>query len=226
MGMPKAVLFDVDGTLITTGGAGERAWRTAFQERFGVAADIKKYSHDGMTDPNVARQTFRGALGRDPQEDELATLVMAYMMALTVEVERSPSYRVLEGVVDLLESLAGRGVLLGLVSGNIEGAAHLKIAHGGLGRYFAFGGYGSDSADRGELTVNAIRRAALIYGHDLDPAHVFVVGDTPLDVEAATFAGVVSVAVASGAYSADQLRSAGAQHVLPSLASPFPDVGS
>ena len=224
--MPKAVLFDIDGTLITTGGAGGRAWQTAFRELFGVAADVKKYSVDGMTDPNVALQTFRGALGRDPKEDELARLVMAYMTALAVEVERSPRYRVLEGVADLLEMLAGRGVLMGLVSGNIEGAAHLKIARGGLGRYFAFGGYGTDSSDRGELTVTAIPRAALLYGHALDPTHVFVVGDTPLDVEAARYAGAVSVAVATGVYSVDQLRSAGAHHVLPSLASPFPDVGT
>ena len=223
MSMPKIVLFDIDGTLVTTGGASGRAWARAFFEHFGMEADITKFSEVGMTDPDVARQTFRGTLGREAGDDDLATLIMGYVMALPDEIEASEGYRVYAGVQDTLELLAKSGTLLGLVTGNIEGAAHIKIMRGGLNRYFAFGGYGSDSADRGELTRKAIDRASMIHGHEVDPAGVFVVGDTPRDVDAAKYAGAVSVAVATGEYSEQQLHDAGADHVLGSLASPFPE---
>jgi phosphoglycolate phosphatase len=220
----KVVLFDIDGTLITTGGAGGRAWSAAFQKLFGVPGDITRFSEVGMTDPDVARQTFEGTLGREPNEDELARLIMGYVMALPEQIAASTGYRVLPGVVDLLSDLAASGVLLGLVTGNIEGAAHIKIMRGDLNRYFAFGGYGSDAADRGELTQAAIDRAAMLHGHALPPQGVFVVGDTPRDVDAARYVGAVSVAVATGEYTVDQLRATGADHVLASLENGFPRV--
>ena len=224
MSMPPVVLFDIDGTLISTGGAGGRAWSRAFEKLWGIPGDITRFSEVGMTDPNVARQTFVGTLGREPEDEELAQLVMGYVMALPDEVEMSDGYKVFDGVVDLLEMLAVGGALLGLVTGNIEGAARIKIDRGKLNRYFPFGGYGSDSAHRGELTARAIERASMIHGHDLDPSHVFVVGDTPRDVEAARYAGAIAVGVASGEFGVEQLREAGADHVLPSLAAPFPSL--
>lgn len=222
--MPKVVLFDIDGTLLSTGGAGARAWAHAFKRLHGVAADITKFSEVGMTDPAVARQTFRGALGRDPEEEELAQLIMGYVMRLPDEIEASEGYRVMPGVATLLESLAMGGALLGLVTGNIEGAAHIKIARGMLNRYFAFGGYGSDSGDRGLLTRAAIDRASMLNGHEIDPAGVFVVGDTPRDIDAANAVGAVSVGVATGEFTVEQLRAAGADHVLPTFKHPFPSV--
>lgn len=219
---PRVVLFDIDGTLITTGGAGGRAWSSAFQTHFGVPCDISKFSESGMTDPDVARHTFRGTLGRDPEEDELARLIMGYVMALPNEVEESEGYKVFPGVVPLLEMLATGGTLLGLVTGNIEGAAHIKITRGGLSRYFAFGGYGTDSSDRGELTQAAIDRASMLHGHPLDPSEVFVVGDTPRDVDAAHYVGAVSVAVATGDYDEAKLKATRADHVLPTFEHPFP----
>ena len=112
--------------------------------------------------------------------------------------------------------------MLGIVSGAMEGAARVKLARGDLNRFFLFGGYGTDSPDRTKLTSAAIDRATMLHGHGLAPASIFVVGDTPLDIAAAKAAGVVAVAVASGTYSVDQLAAAEADHVLPSLASPFP----
>jgi phosphoglycolate phosphatase len=222
MDTPTAVLFDIDGTLIDTGGAGGRSWARAFNEVFGMPADITKFSEVGMTDPVVARQTFVGTMGRDPSGDELAALMTAYVRGLPEEVAASPDYRVLPGVVDLLQRLSSSRTMLGLVSGNLEGAAHIKIARGDLNRYFPFGGYGTDSADRIALTRAAIARAETMRGYPLDPAEVFVVGDTPLDVAAARDAGAVSVAVATGLFNQDQLRDAGAQHVLATLEVPFP----
>jgi phosphoglycolate phosphatase len=223
--MPRAVLFDIDGTLLTTGGAGGRAWAKAFEERFGEAADITRFSEVGMTDPDVAHATFVGTLGREPDDDELARLIMGYLLHLPDEVQHSPGYRVFDGVHDTLAALSGMGAVLGLVTGNIEGAARIKMERSHLNRYFAFGGYGTDSRDRAELTRAAIARAETLHGHDIDPAAIMVVGDTPRDVEAARAVGAISVTVATGDYSEEQLRAAGADHVLPNLLAPFPSVG-
>jgi phosphoglycolate phosphatase len=221
-GIPLAVLFDIDGTLIVTGGAGARAWHRAFDSLFHADVDITKFSEAGQTDPEVARSSFRGALGRDPDRRELAQLLGAYLDALPEEIEASAGYRVLPGVPDVLTRLRDDGVLLGITSGNLEAAAHMKIARAGLNRFFCFGGYGSDSTDRTELTRRAIHRAETLHGEPLDPARCEVVGDTPRDVAAAHGAGAVAVAVATGAYSMEQLQATGAEHVIATLAEPFP----
>jgi phosphoglycolate phosphatase len=219
---PSAVLFDIDGTLITTGGAGARSWAAAFRRIHGRDADITKFSETGMTDPMVGTSVFRGVMERDPSQEELAQLIMGYLMELPNAVAESPGYRRMPGVIRTLEHLAGGGVLLGLVTGNIEGAARIKIDRAHLNPYFAFGGYGTDSADRADLTRAAIARASTMHGTELDPATVLVVGDTPRDVAAAHAVGAVSVAVATGEYSVERLAGAGAEHALPTLESPFP----
>jgi phosphoglycolate phosphatase len=216
-----AVLFDIDGTLIDTGGAGARSWQRAFLEMYGVPADITRFSEVGMTDPVVARQTFVGTLGREPRDGELAPLIASYVRALPQEVAESDGYRVLRGVDQLIPMLSARGTVLGLVSGNVEGAARIKIERAGLNRYFPFGGYATDSADRVELTRAAIARAHEFRGARLDPGRIFVVGDTPRDVEAAHGAGVVAVAVATGEYTVAELEKTGADHVLADLTVPF-----
>jgi phosphoglycolate phosphatase-like HAD superfamily hydrolase len=221
-GIPLAVLFDIDGTLIVTGGAGARAWHHAFESLFHADVDITKFSESGQTDPEVARSSFRGALGRDPDRRELAQLLGAYLDALPEEVGSSEGYRVLPGVLELLPRLRDCGVLLGITSGNVEAAAHIKIARARLNRFFSFGGYGSDSNDRIELTRRAIKRAEMLHGEPLDPMRCEVVGDTPRDVTAAHGAGAIAVAVATGAYSVDQLRETGAEHVVATLVEPFP----
>jgi phosphoglycolate phosphatase len=222
MAPPRLVLFDVDGTLINSGGAGARSWRYAFEELHGIPADIGSHTDAGETDPIVARKTFKGAIHREPTEPELAAIFAVYLRRLSHEVAASEGYKVLEGATEQLTSLSDSGVMLGIVSGAMEGAARVKLARGDLNRFFLFGGYGTDSPDRTKLTSAAIDRATMLHGHRLDPASIFVVGDTPLDIAAAKAAGAVAVAVASGTYSVDQLAAAEADHVLPSLASPFP----
>jgi phosphoglycolate phosphatase-like HAD superfamily hydrolase len=221
---PALVLFDIDGTLITSGGAGARSWSYAFEQLHGIPANIGSHTEAGETDPIVARKTFEGALGREPTEPELAAIFALYLRRLSEEVATSEGYRVLDGAAERLESLSDAGFMLGIVSGAMEGAARVKLSRARLDRYFLFGGYGTDSADRTKLTTAAIARASMLHHHPLNPAHVFVVGDTPLDVAAAQAAGTVSVAVASGTYSVDELMAAGADHVLPTLASPFPGI--
>lgn len=215
-----AVAFDLDETLVSTGGA--RSWARGFDTLWGVAADIGKFTKGGMTDPEVGRITFRGVMGREPSPDELARLMRDYLKFLPEEVATSPGYHVLPGVHDLLLRLIKAGVLVGITSGAVEPATHIKLARAGLNQYFSFGGFGSDSNDRGELTRIAVRRANVVYGAPLDPARICVVGDTPMDIAAAHAAGAVGIGVATGKYTVDQLQQAGADHVLVDLTHPFP----
>jgi phosphoglycolate phosphatase len=218
---PVAVLFDVDETLVHTGGAGARSWKAAFQKLYGIPADIGQHSSAGETDPQVARATFVGVMGRDPTDEELDHLYVQYLLHLADDILVSEHYRMLPGVEETLVALGEAGVLLGLVSGAMEGAARTKLIPANLNRFFIFGTYGSDSPDRAELTGIGIEKAARLHA-GLTPSQVFVVGDTPRDLDAAKAAGAVSVGVASGNFSVDQLTEAGGNHVLGSLTEPFP----
>jgi phosphoglycolate phosphatase len=219
---PIIALFDIDGTLVDTGGAGARSWSHAFDSLYGQRADIGEHASAGQTDPFVARATFEAVLGREPSPDELGRLYSTYLLHLSDELETAAGYRVLDGVESTLKALVAAGVTLGIVSGAMEGAARMKLVPGNLNRFFVFGGYGSDTPDRTALTELAAGKAALLHGTAVDLCQVFVVGDTPLDVVAARRIGAISVAVASGKYSLEQLRDAGADHSLPSLEARFP----
>jgi phosphoglycolate phosphatase len=176
------VLFDIDGTLIVTGGAGTASWRMAFDELYGIPADIGEFTDAGMTDPEVGRKTFESVMHRAPERQEFTRLLERRLFYLHQTVRDSTGYRVLPGVPELLPRLIDKGYLLGLVTGNLEASAHIKLHRAGLNRFFSFGGYGSDSTDRGELTRIALRRAALV----------------------------------------EQLRDAGADYAIASLAEPLP----
>ena len=217
-----AILFDVDGTLIESGGAGSRAWREAFEELYGVPADIAEFTDAGMTDPDVGRVTFKKVMGRKPDSRELARLLALRNRLLPRAVAESKGYRVLPGVPALLARLSEQGYLLGLTTGGVETAAHIKLERAHLNRYFHFGGYGSDSPNRAELTRRALERASTILGQRLSHEEVLVVGDTPLDVTAAHGADAVAVGVASGRYSKADLAGAGADYVLGTLEEELP----
>jgi phosphoglycolate phosphatase len=218
----KAVLFDIDGTLLVTGGAGATAWQRAFQEMHGIEANIDEHTHAGMTDPEIAEIVFREVIGREGSDAERAEAIAGYLSHLQEAVDESEGYRVMPGIEDLLPRLADSGVLLGIVTGNIESAAHIKLARGDLNRYFAFGGYGSDSRDRTELTKKALERGGQISGKPLDRDQTIAVGDTPRDVKAGHGAGIHVVGVATGSYSVEQLSEAGADWAIPDVTSGFP----
>jgi phosphoglycolate phosphatase len=220
---PVVVLFDVDETLVHTGGSGARSWKVAFTKLYGIPADIGEHTSAGETDPEVARETFNGVLGRQPSDDELDRLYVEYLLNLADDILVSKDYRMLPGADQCLVELGQAGVLLGLVSGAMEGAARTKLIPANLNRFFLFGAYGSDSPDRAELTGIAIEKASRLHT-GLKPAQVFVVGDTPRDIEAARKAGAVSVGVATGHFSVNDLTEAGADHVLPSLTEAFPGI--
>jgi phosphoglycolate phosphatase-like HAD superfamily hydrolase len=218
----RAVLFDIDGTLLVTGAAGGVAWQRAFRELYEVDANIEEHTQAGMTDPEIAAIVFRDVLGRDGSESERAAAIAAYLGHLADAVAESPGYRVMPGIEALLPRLAGEGVLLGIVTGNIESAAHVKLARGNLDRFFSFGGYGSDSRDRTELTRRAIERGGVVAGSPLDPAATVAIGDTPRDVVAGHGAGIRVIGVATGNYTVEQLREADADWALATVEHGFP----
>ena len=217
-----AILFDIDGTLITTGGAGAASWRMAFDELYGIPADIGEFTDTGMTDPEVGRLTFKAVLERDPEPREFVRLLERRLHHLREAVEQSDGYRIFAGVEELLDRLIDDGYLLGLVTGNVEASAHIKLHRAQLNRFFSFGGYGSDSSDRGELTRIALQRAGLVYGAPIAAAQALVVGDTPNDVRGAHAAGIECVGVGSHKYTAEQLREAGADYTITSLTEGLP----
>lgn len=217
-----AVLFDIDGTLIATGGAGAKSWRWAFEQLIGEPVDIGAFTDAGMTDPQVGRQSFERAVGRAPTSQEMARLIQLYLTVLPDQVQASEGYKVMPGAAELLPRLVDRHLLLGLTTGGLEAAGHVKLGRAGLNHFFTFGGYGSDSPDRAELTRRALARGGEILGHELRPERVLIVGDTPLDVKAAHDVGAPAVAVAAYHHTREQLEASGAEYVLDSLEEPFP----
>ncbi len=220
--MIKAVLFDIDGTLLHTGGAGAEAWQRAFLELYEVEANIEEHTHAGMTDPEIAEIVFREVLGRDGSDVERAEAIGCYLGHLGEAVAESEGYFVIPGIEELLPRLVEQGALLGVVTGNIESAAHIKLGRGDLNKYFAFGGYGSDSRSRTELTKKALERGGEVEGAPLDLGQTIAVGDTPRDVKAGHGAGIEVVGVATGSYSVEELQQAGADWALPDVESGFP----
>jgi phosphoglycolate phosphatase-like HAD superfamily hydrolase len=217
-----ALMFDIDGTLLDTGGAGAESWKRAFDELYGIPADIGKFTDNGMTDPDVGRQTFQAVLDRDPSDDEFAALMDARNRHLRDTVRESDGYTVLPGTADLLPRLLAEGYLLGLVTGNVETAAHIKLSRAGLNGYFSFGAYGSDNTDRNALAALGLHRASLIFGAEIPASRALVLGDTPRDVEGAHAGAIRCVGVAAHHYSVDQLREAGADFVVKDLSEPLP----
>jgi phosphoglycolate phosphatase len=217
--VPSAILFDIDGTLISTGGASDRAWHRVFLELHGVEVNVPEYTGKGVPDPAVGVACFRGAIGREPTADEMAALMMLRQRYLAEEVDTSPGYRVMPGVPELLQRLSEEGRLVGLITGNTEPAAHIKLARADLNRFFAFGGYGSDADERVDVCRKALDRAALVAGEGFDRGGSIAVGDTPLDVEAGHGAQIRVTAVATGEYGVDDLREAGADWTVETLES-------
>ena len=218
----RAVLFDIDGTLLVTGGAGGVAWQRAFEELYGVEANVAEHTDAGMTDPEIAAIIFREVIGREGSQEERAKAIGCYLKHLPDTVADSEGYRVMPGIEQLLDRLIDDGFLLGLVTGNIEAAAHIKLARANLNRFFGFGGYGSDSADRTEVTKAALTRGALVSGGTLSDGACIAVGDTPRDIKAGHGAGIKVVGVATGSYEAHQLKQAGADWAISTVLDSFP----
>lgn len=218
----KTVLWDIDGTLLVTGGAGAVAWQRAFQEKWGVEANIEEHTRAGMTDPEIAAIIFSEVIGREGTPEERAAAIAAYLGHLEEAVNESSGYRIMPGIEETLPRLAEQGLLQGIVTGNIEAAAQIKLARGDLNRYFGFGGYGSDAADRTVVTEKALERGERVLGSPLDRAEAISVGDTPRDIQAGHGAGIRVVGVATGDYSVEEQSAAGADWAIETVLQGFP----
>lgn len=212
--MRRLLLFDIDGTLVL-GGPAKGAFHTAMLETFGTAGAIEGHDFSGKTDPQIARELLRGAGMSDAEIDAgFPALWDRYLRHLG---ERLPGHpmNVLPGVGPLLEALAlCPDVALGLLTGNIVRGAELKLRSVGLFEHFRTGSYGSDSEVRNDLAPIALRRAAETWMQDFDPADVWVVGDTPADVECGKVGRTRTLGVATGRFSETSLHAAGADVVM------------
>jgi len=218
----KAVLWDIDGTLLTTGGAGAVAWQRAFQELYGVEANIDEHTRAGMTDPEITEIIFAEVVGHAPTPEEGAAVVAKYLEHMPDAVAESTGYRVMPGIEEILARLAEAGIVQGVVTGNVEPAARIKLERGDLNKYLAFGGFGSDDRDRVKVTERAIERGAEAAGAPLDLVATISVGDTPRDVSAGHGAGIRVVGVATGAYSVAEQEGAGADWAIATVEDGFP----
>ena len=202
----RLVLFDVDGTLVISRGAGRRAMTRALVETFGTAGPIADYDFRGMTDLRIVADLMAAAgVPPDRVRAGLAHCFSAYALALE-EAVAGGGVEVLPGIHDLVRDLSARDdVLLGLLTGNIEEGARVKLTPTGLWPYFRVGAYGSDDADRNCLPAIAAARAERLIGRPFEPGRIVVIGDTPLDVACARACGAVAVAVATGFHPMDDL---------------------
>ncbi len=213
------LLFDIDGTLITTGGAGRRAMETAFRDVHGVADAMAEVVLSGKIDPMIYDEVCR----RFRLAPALDRFREAYLDNLAAEL---PRFRdrgaVMPGVAGLLRHLDGApGVLLGLLTGNWREGAYAKLRFYGIDRHFPFGAFGGDAADRNALPEVARRRAAEMAGPAVTAATRFtVIGDTPRDIQCALGSHCLAVAVATGEYPVEELASYRPQLLLPDLADP------
>lgn len=211
--MRRLVLFDIDGTLIRDGGASRAAFAEALRSIFGYDADLARYDFSGRTDPQITTMVLRDAGWNDDAiNQKLDDLWKLYLDGLKRNATRD-RVRVLPGIPEVLEALsAERGVTLGLLTGNIEPGARLKLAPHELNGYFPFGAFGSDSAKREELPPVAVERASRIDGYRFSGAEVVIIGDSIYDVRCGVPHGATTIAVASGKTAAETLRAENPRH--------------
>lgn len=210
-------LFDIDGTLVDTGGAGMRALQEAALHCFGDPGPALDLA--GSTDSGIVVGMFEH-FGREFSDEGAGDFYARYLERLEWNLGSGGfEGRVLPGVASMLDLLAGRDdVTVGLLTGNIEAGARVKMRHFGLDRHFAFGAYGCDHPDRNRLGPVALERASAHRGRPFRPEETLVIGDTPKDIACAAALGARCLAVATGSFSADGLQ--GADRVLPSLDRP------
>lgn len=223
---PTVLLFDVDGTLVTTCGAGRRAIERAFEIRHG-SKDVLSFSFGGMTDKAIVRGALlelgRTFASESDLEQEMEATLAFYLEMLVEEVART-RIRIHDGMEQAMEKAEARSdVALGLGTGNIRKGAEIKLNSVNIYHRFSFGGFGDDSIDRPALLMAGARRGAEKLGMPVEDCRVVVIGDTPKDVAAAKAIGAESIAVATGMHDINDLKQSDPTAALPSLADPRAD---
>lgn len=217
--MTKLVLFDIDGTLLDSGGAGRRAMITAFEQVFGTAGPIDGYPMAGKVDSQIVMELMRAAgLSDETIRAQLPTYFEAYTAELKRIIDRHP-VRSFPGAVELLERLTAHpGVVVGLLTGNVWRGARAKLQAAKLAGYFdGLGAFGDDALSRPELPAIAVQRAEELLRQKLRGRDVVVIGDTPADIECGRSLGVKSIAVATGPYTCEEMRPHAPDHCFTDL---------
>jgi len=203
----RLFLFDVDGTLVTARGAGRTAFGRALREVYQATGPIETFDFRGRTDPQIVFGLLRNAgLSEERIRARLDAFFAAYVRELDVAIGDGARVQVMPGMPEVLRALGGRSdALVGLLTGNIEPGARVKLRPTGLWPLFRVGAFGSDDADRRRLPAIACERARALTGRDFPFEQVTIIGDTPLDVDCARACGARAIAVATGFHSADEL---------------------
>ena len=214
--MKLLLLWDIDGTLIASGGAGMRALTVALRQVFGVDGSLADIDFAGRTDRWIMREVFR-KFSIAITEENFARYFDGYVSALPAELV-NPHARVLPGVPEVLRAAAEHGhIAQGLLTGNMRRGAQVKLAHHGLWDHFPFGAFADDSEHRNDLGPHAVQRARAHHGVDFASANVWIIGDTPHDIACGKVIGARTMAIATGGYSLDALRAHAPTVVLDDL---------
>jgi len=215
--VPRILLFDIDMTLIRTGGAGRKAIDAVFAEMYGVENPTRGISFDGRTDHAIFMEVIalHHAAGGD-LDQVYAELTRRYLDRLQTTIGTTGG-EVLPGVDALLDELARSSAGVGLATGNLREGARIKLSQYGLWDRFTGGGFGDDTPVRAEVVRRGMGNVAAALELDASPGDCWVIGDTPLDIEAAQLAGMRVLAVATGSYPPDALEAAGADAVMRDL---------
>lgn len=201
----KLILWDIDGTLIVSHGAGVRAMELALTKRFGVTCDLRQIDWAGRTDSWITGAVFN-LVGLPDTPQNAHDYLEAYLELLPTELRNGPQGQVLPGVFELLETLHHReDVAQGLLTGNLRRGAEFKLTHYKVWHYFEFGAFADDSPQRNDLGPHALRRAREKHAVDFSPAETFIIGDTPHDIACGKVIGAKTIAVATGKYSVAEL---------------------
>jgi phosphoglycolate phosphatase-like HAD superfamily hydrolase len=211
------LLWDIDGTLITSGGAGMKAMRVALQRVFAIEGSLDDIEFAGRTDRWIARRIFE-KFSIAITEENFTRYFDGYIAALPAELA-NPNARVLKGVLPLLNAVAmAPDVVQGLLTGNIRRGAETKLTHHGLWKYFPFGAFADDHELRDHLGTHALQRALAHTGFSFPRKRTWVIGDTPHDIACGKIAGVRTLAVATGSHTAEQLAEHKPDAIMPDLA--------
>ena len=200
----RLLLFDIDGTLINSGGAGIEALKCALKERFGIVDGLEDIEIAGMTDSGIIVSILNKH--KIPANAEnVAAFLDSYVHFLSRELPRRKG-KLLPGVLELLEKLKSRKhVVLGLLTGNLSRGAQLKLGHYGVWHFFEFGAFADDHSDRNQLGSFARARAKEKHGREFTAEEIDVIGDTPRDIACGKALGARTIAVATGSWSRERL---------------------
>ncbi len=219
--MKRFVLFDIDGTLIDPGGAGRRSVTQAFHAVFSISDAFAGMAMDGKTDIQIIKEGL-SAHRLPGGEKVMSSIVSEYVKNLKKEINKKTKH-LLPGVHELLNALQRTdGYWLGLLTGNIQQGARIKLGAFGLNGYFPVGAFGDDHEDRNKLLPVAVQKLNTAKRIGMDYHDCIVIGDTPLDVQCAKPYGATSVAVATGPYGYDELLQTAADYVLKDLSRAIP----